>query len=44
MTPIFVVVNGLILTIFVLIIGLAILVQQNEQLRKELKKHQEDKE
>lgn len=44
MTTIFIVVNGLILTIFVLIIGLAISAQQNEQLRKELKKRQEDKE
>jgi len=39
MTVIFVVVNGLILTIFVLIIGLAIAVRQNKQLRKELQSH-----
>lgn len=44
MTTIFVVVNGLILTIFVLIIGLAISVRQNRQLRKELQQRQDKKE
>lgn len=41
MTGIYILVNGLILTIFVLSVALAIAVRQNKQLHKELKRRQE---